>query len=87
MSRKPISFTNLSETLNLAECHDGWWLWDDTRGMNLSMKAKTSEVAFVEALTYYQRRLKEVEKELATLNAHVELFVKAVRPIEEDWYT
>ena len=68
MSRRPDNVVKLSETLSLCEYtspksgHFGFWLYDTTRGMNLSMRAKTSTDAFVEALTYYQRRLSEMEK-------------------------
>lgn len=82
MSRPAISVKKLSGTLDLAECHDGWWLYDHTRGMNLSMRAKTPEDAFVEALTYYQRRLSEVETELRGLKRKVDDFVSNF--IEED---
>ena len=54
---KVISNTKLSNTLDLSECKDGWWLWDQTRGMNLAMRAKSRDAAFVEALSYYQERL------------------------------
>lgn len=72
---KVISHVQLSSTLGLSECKDGWWLYDETRGMNLSMRAKTSQDAFVEALTYYQERLKEVETSLHTLKSSVNTFV------------
>lgn len=72
---KTIHAIKLSETLNLAECTDGWWLYDQTRGMNLAMKAKTSTDAFVEALTYYQRRLAEVERAHSSLKEKVDAFV------------
>lgn len=73
--RPPISSTQLTDTLNLAECHDGFWLYDKTRGMNLSMRAKTSTDAFVEALTYYQRRLTEVEQNYKSIQAKVDAFI------------
>jgi len=85
MSRKPISMTDLSETLNLAECHDGWWLYDSTRGMNLSMKAKTPEAAFTEALTYYQERLLEVEGKLNSLQTKVDAFVNSCNEDSNYW--
>lgn len=37
---KHINSTKLTETLTLSECSDGFWLYDKTRGMNLSMRAK-----------------------------------------------
>jgi hypothetical protein len=65
----------LSETLTLSNCTNGFWLYDETRGMNLAMKAKSSTDAFVEALTYYQRRLTEVEAAHKSLTAKVDAFV------------
>jgi hypothetical protein len=75
MSRPPISSKRLTPTLTLSEFHDGFWLYDTTRGMNLSMRAKTAEAAFVEALTYYQQRLHLVEMEHRVMRAHVDKFV------------
>lgn len=75
MSRPPISHKQLTPALGLSECHDGFWLYDETRGMNLSMRAKTAEAAFVEALEYYQERLLEVEKNYTDLKVKVDAFV------------
>ena len=71
-----ISFNN--DTLHLSECHDGFWLHDDTRGKNLSMRAKTPEQAFTEALDYYQGRLKEVETEHKLLTKKVDAFIDSI---------
>lgn len=65
----------LSSKLCLTEQTDGFWLYDETRGMNLSMRAKTAQDAFVEALTYYQDRLKKVEGEYKELKQKVDAFV------------
>lgn len=72
---KTISSTELSPTLVLSECTDGFWLYDKTRGMNLSMRAKTPTDAFVEALTYYQRRLSELERAYWDMKDKVDAFV------------
>lgn len=72
---KLISHTKLSATLSLSECNDGFWLYDTTRGFNLSMRAKTSTEAFVEALTYYQGRLNELESNYSELKGKVDAFV------------
>lgn len=84
MARPARSVTDLSDTLHLADCHDGFWLYDDTRGMNLSMKAKTKDDAFVEALTYYQKRLLEVERMYANLKTTVDQFVEQFAE-EDQW--
>ena len=81
MSKPPDNVMKLSETLTLYEYTSpkngifGFWLYDKTRGMNLSMRAKTSTDAFVEALTYYQKRLSEMEKSYRGLKGQVDLFV------------
>lgn len=76
---KALTHTQLSETLGLSERRDGFWLYDKTRGMNLAMRAKTRDSAFVEALTYYQNRLKQVEGEFKDMSAKVEAFVTQFR--------
>ena len=34
---------NLNDNTRITECHNGWWLWDETQGMNLSIKADSKE--------------------------------------------
>lgn len=80
---KIISHDILSDTLTLSECSDGFWLYDKTRGMNLSMRAKTQTDAFVEAIKYYQERLKSVEASYFSLNKKVEEFVESVAGKED----
>lgn len=91
MSRPADRCVILSSTLTLCEFDTGgdkgFWLYDKTRGMNLSMCAKTSTDAFVEALEYYQERLLQVEAELKSINARVDAFVALVRPEEEREWT
>lgn len=74
----------LDETISLTECRDGFWLYDKTRGMNLSMRSKSSDEAFFNALKYYQKRLLIVEAELRELNEKVNSFVSSVCPEEEE---
>jgi len=76
----------LTDSLTMSECRDGYWLYDYTRGMNLSVKAKTQEDAFVEALTYYQRRTKKVEDELKKLSQSVSVFINSVSDEDEGDY-
>lgn len=88
--RPAISQKKLSETLTLSECHpsadhrDPWWLYDKTQGMNLAMGAKTSEDAFVQALTYYQKRLAEVEANYKELKGRVDAFVAPFLPEDDE---
>jgi hypothetical protein len=48
------------------------------------MRAKTAQDAFVEALSYYQNRLTDVEQELQTLKSKVEAFVEDVHKCPDD---
>jgi len=41
MATKSIRNIKLSDTLTISECKDGYWIYDKTRGMNISMRAKT----------------------------------------------
>ena len=81
---KTISHVQLPETIELIERQDGFWLYDKTRGMNLSMRAKTPQDALVKALNYYQHRLAEVEKKYYALEAKVNDFVGQFIK-DEDW--
>ena len=71
MSKPPDNTVKLSETLLLVEYktggNTGFWLYDKTLGMNLAIRAKSEEAAFVKALHYYQKRLSTVEQEYALL--------------------
>ena len=81
---KHISSVKLTDTLTISTCTDGLWLYDKTRGMNLSMGAKTETDAFVEAITYYQKRLSEVEAAHGDLKAKVDEFVSKFVDDSED---
>ncbi|CBY99654.1 Phi92_gp225 [Escherichia phage phi92] len=83
---KVINHKELSPTLSMSECTDGFWLYDDTRGMNLAMREKTEEAAYIKALEYYQRRLQEVESNYKSLKSKVDHFVGQVVEEEEDHY-
>jgi len=84
MSRPPIETTHLSATLHLSECHDGFWLYDDTRKMNLALRAKTREAALLHALSYYQEELGRVEKKRKALHVVVESFVESLKETNDD---
>ena len=75
---KVIELVAKTETIHLHRCTDGFWLYDETRGMNLSMKAKSEQDAFIESLEYYQERLTLIEQQYSYLktkvNAVVSLF-------------
>jgi hypothetical protein len=83
MSRPPISSEKLSDTLEISECHDGFWIYDETRGMNLAMKAKTKDAAFVEVIEYYQNRLRQIELEFVSMNNKVKAFVSQFKDIDD----
>ena len=72
---KVIELVAKTETIHLHRCTDGFWLYDDTRGMNLAMKAKSEQDAFIDALEYYQERLALMEGQYNDLQAKVNAFV------------
>lgn len=76
MGSKAIRTDHVLPTLHMAECSDGFWLYDDTRGMNLAMKAKTKEEAYVDTIKYYQQRLKKVEEGYRLLRSQVDAFIE-----------
>ncbi len=80
---KTIQEVFATDTLTLTECHDGFWLWDHTRKMNLSIRAFSEREALVYALEYYQQRLLDVERKHKDLSTKVDAFINAVRPEEE----
>jgi hypothetical protein len=82
--RKAITQIKLTDTLTLSECHDGWWLYDTTRGCNLSMRAKTERAAFVDALMYYQTYYNKMKNEYGSLSKKVEDFISLFRPEDEE---
>lgn len=55
-------------------------LWDETRKMNLAMRAKSEREAFLEALDYYQDRLREVECQHRELKHKVDAFLTSINP-------
>ena len=86
MAQKAIRTIKLTNTLALSECKDGWWLYDKVVGMNLGIRCKSTEAAFVEALTYYQGRLTLAEENLKSLSEKVERFVDQFVPEDDHRY-
>ena len=74
----------VSDNLSLTQCNDGWWLYDYTRGMILSMRANRAQDFFVDSLVFYQRRLTEVESDLISLKTNVEAFVNQLHNCPDD---
>ena len=83
---KVIKYNVLSKSLSISECTDGFWLYDESRGMNLAMREKTAEAAYLEALEYYQKRLKEVEEDYKVLKEKVDHFVDQFIEKDEQEY-
>lgn len=74
-----------TDTLSLCECNDGFYLYDTVVGMNIGMRAKTEQDAYIEALMYYQRRLQEVKADYKDLNTKIESFVSQFIKEDEDY--
>ena len=71
------------DTLSLHECTDGFFLYDYVIGMNISMRAKTEQDAYIEALLYYQKKLVEVKTDYENLNNKVQSFITQFTEDEE----
>lgn len=62
--------------MNLYQDKQGlFWLWDETRAMNLATKAKTERYALIDAIEYYQYRLQDVENQYKVLSQKVDNFL------------
>lgn len=77
MTKTPNVHIFKNETISLTQCHDGFWLYDATLGMNLAIRAKDSQSAFIAAIEYYQKRLIQIETEFKTLSDKVNSFVQS----------
>lgn len=74
-----------TETLHLTLVNDKeYWLWDETRRMNLAMRAESEREAFIKAIEYYQRRLTEVETNYNGLSEKVVAFVSLFKPDDDE---
>jgi hypothetical protein len=79
--RPAITSEKITDTLTISECYPcgehkhGYWLYDNIRGMNLAMGAKTKEDAYIKAITYYQKRLADVESKYKELDSKVSSFL------------
>ena len=86
MSRPSISHLELNQHLTISECHpdsecrtNNWRLYDSRAygsGMNISMRAKTRDEAFVEAIEFWARRAQIAEQAHAQLKGQVDSFVR-----------
>ncbi len=85
MASKAIRHIKYTDTLTMSECKDGYWLYDYDRGMNVAMRAKTQEDAFVEALKYYQKRCAEVEEKKKKLYDSVNDFIESLSDNNEGY--
>ena len=72
---RAIKTEDITVSISLSECDNGFWLYDSTRGMNLSMRANTRDAAFIDALEYYQHRLNMVENDYGEMKDKVDKFV------------
>lgn len=79
---KVITCRELSRSLTLSQCTDGYWLYDKTRGMNLALRSDSPEAAMLAAIEYYQRRLSTVEGDYKQLAEKVDVFIESLRDDE-----
>jgi hypothetical protein len=74
----------MKPSFEISKQKNGFWLYDHTRKMNLSVGAQTEQLAFIEAIHYYQKRLAKVESELSTLQMKVDDFVSQFQENDND---
>ena len=92
MGKPPDENTKLSDTLTLSEYKNknsgdfGFWLWDETVGMNLAMRAKTREEAILQALEYHQKARKRALEQRNELQAAIDGFIGSLREIGPDQF-
>lgn len=77
-------------SIRLSEVKGRYWLYDDVLGMNLAMKEETEKEALLEAISYYQSRLQEMQSSYFGLKSRVESFMtgegwKEIDQSEEDF--
>lgn len=64
-----------NDNFSLSECSDGFYLYDYIREMNIAMRAKNEQEAYIEALIYYQKRLSILEYNHRDLQKKVQAFI------------
>lgn len=74
----------MKPSFEISKQKNGFWLYDYTRKMNLSMGAETEQLALIEGIHYYQRRLAKVESELSTLQTKVDNFISQFQENQND---
>ena len=81
--KKAIRKVFKTDTLSLHECTDGYYLYDYVVGMNISMRAKTEQDAYIETLLWYQKKLQNAKLDYKILNDKVQNFISHIGGEEE----
>ena len=81
-AKNEIIFKN--DTIQLSKGADGFWLYDYIQQMNLCMRAKTEQEAFIKAIEYYQVRLTAVKSDYKKLHNIASLFVSSFLEDEDN---
>lgn len=93
MSKPAINSIQLNDYLNLSECHpdsecrtNNWWLYDERAygGMNIGMREKTRDEAFVEGIEFWAKRAMSAERKYAELKAKVDTFFDEFAEAEDE---
>lgn len=75
--------SNINSKTTITKNKSGYWLYDENRGMNLSIRAASKEAALIESLEYYQERLIYVETENRELHKNIDSFLEGLKSLEE----
>ena len=73
-----------NELFSLSECKSGFWLYDYVLSQNISMRAKDEQSAFIEALTYYQKKLSEYKLKHGNLMKKIDKFIEEFEEFESE---
>ena len=84
MSKKHIRIVK-TKNLNLSRGSDGYWLYDEARGMNIAMRSNSERDACLDALRYYQFKVDALEKERKELKTALNKITELASPHSEDW--
>lgn len=64
-----------NDNFSLSECNDGFYLYDYIAKMNIVMRAKNEQEAYMQALLYYQKKLSILKSNHEDLQGKVQTFI------------
>ena len=71
------------DTFVMHECSDGYYLYDYVVGVSISMRAKTEQDAYIEAIKYYQKHTQALVDDNLSLNSKLDSIIDILK-LNED---